>query len=45
MEAVGFVVVERVVVEDLDVHEPLLEVVGLDEGDSRGEVTLELVMG
>lgn len=42
LKTVDLVLVQRVVVEDADVHLPFFEVVGFGEGNSRGEVTLHL---
>lgn len=44
-KTVDLVLVQRVVVEDADVHLPFFEVVGFGEGDSRGEMALHLSTG
>jgi hypothetical protein len=41
-QSVHLVPIQRVVVQDSDVHLPFLEVLGFGEGDSRGEVFLYL---
>ena len=44
-ESVGLVLVERVGVEDFDVHLPFFEVFGLDDCDSGGKVVFHLWSG
>ena len=42
LKSVCLVFVERVVVEDFDVHLPFLQSIGLDDGDTRREVLIHL---
>lgn len=43
LEAIGLIVVYGVVVEDLDVHVPYFEVVGIDKVDALGELLVDLL--